>query len=390
MVTIDEEITSNSLKHYRYLHQHPELSFQEKITCKYICKALENADIPYERVGETGVLGLIQGHQTQQTLALRADIDALPLDENPKHALKSLYPGTMHACGHDLHTACLLGAASYLKKKQASLATDVLLIFQHAEEVLPGGATDMLEHPFFRTHWPAWIIAQHADPGLTTGQVGICPGKYMASGDEIYITLRGPGGHAALPDKSADLVLIASQIIVALQQITSRQASPLIPTVLTFGNIRCHSAMNIIPKEITLEGTFRTFDETWRNKAKEQISKITLAIAESMGASAEINIVEGYPCLYNHPEKAGLASRILKTELGDEQVIPLPQRMTTEDFARYSQVIPATFLRLGVKGQTAAGKLHSPDFYADPPAIEYGIRTFCSLVIQSSSDISAK
>lgn len=385
MITIGDKIISNALKYYTYLHQHPELSFQEKASCKYICNILDQNSIPYEMAGPTGVIGWIESPHSTRTIALRADIDALPINEQENHQICSQYPGIMHACGHDLHTACLLGAAEYLNKQKSELSANILLIFQHAEEVLPGGAIDILQHHFFQKHRPEWIIAQHAEPDLPVGTTGICPGEYMASGDEIYIRLKGPGGHAALPEKTADLILIASHIIVALQQITSRNASPFIPTVLTFGNIRCQSAMNIIPKEITLEGTFRTFDESWRTEAKKRIRQIAFAIAESMGAQAEIDIIEGYPSLYNDLEKANVTINILRSATENNQVILLPRRMTTEDFARYSQIIPATFVRLGVKGKTPCGKLHTPAFCADTDALKYGIQNFCALVTVSSS-----
>lgn len=386
MTAINEELISKVLARYTYLHEHPELSFQEYATSKYICNCLKQNDIPYEIVGKTGVIGWIQSKENIHTIALRADMDALPIEENPMHTIRSCTPGIMHACGHDVHTACLLGAAEYLKKHQSSLPANVMLIFQPAEELLPGGAQEILNSEFFKAHRPDWIIALHAEPELPVGQAGICPGQYMASGDEIYITLRGSGGHAAFPEKTPDLILIASHVVVALQQITSRKASPFIPTVLTFGNIRCHSAMNIIPQEITLEGTFRTFNETWRAEAKELIQRISLATIEGMGASGEVNITEGYPSLYNDPEKARTSMRILESELGNGQVILLPKRMTTEDFARYTQEIPATFIRLGVKGKTETGKLHTPGFQADPAALEYGVRTLCSLVLTPSSN----
>lgn len=384
MTSIDTWIISEASEHYRHLHQYPELSFQEEQTYQYICGVLRKHGIAYETVGNTSVIGFIPGQHPTHTVALRADTDALPLQENSCHPYPSQHPGIMHACGHDVHTACLLGAAIYLKQHQASLPVNIMLIFQAAEEVLPGGALEILQSSFFNSHYPEWIIAQHAEPDLPVGSVGLCPGSYMASGDEIYITLEGPGGHAALPDKSVDLVLIASHIVVALQQITSRHASPFMPTILTFGNVRCQSAMNIIPKEIVLEGTFRTFDENWRRQAKIDIENISSAIAHSMGAKGKTEIITGYPSLYNNPEKAAHTLRILESEFGKEHVILLSKRMTTEDFARYSQCIPATFIRLGVQGKQPSGKLHTPEFYADPEAFSYGIRTLCSLAMSSS------
>ena len=366
MINIPPELLTNARMHYTYLHEHPELSFAEEQTAAYIRRTLDCLQIQYTNAGPTGIIGFLPGRDTSRTIALRADFDALPISEKEDHPLISRNPGIMHACGHDLHTAVLLGTAEILATR--SLPFNLMFIFQHGEEVLPGGARDIIGNVFFQTHLPEWIIALHAEPDLPVGQLGICPGQYMASGDEISITLHGPGGHAALPDQSADLILIASHIVVALQQITSRNASPFIPTVLTFGHFRCHSMMNIIPKEVRLEGTFRTFDETWRQEAKTRIRRITTAIAESMGAQPAIEITDGYPCLYNQPEKAEQAIDILKTEFGEKQVIRLGRRMTTEDFARYSQLLPATFIRLGVSSTThPAGKLHTYAQISDHP-----------------------
>ena len=379
-MTISDKIISKVSTYYTYLHEHPELSFEEYHTAAYIRRILKELGILYETIDHTGTIALIPGDPGNRTIALRADIDALPLEESAEHCPISHEQGKMHACGHDLHTACLLGTAEYLCTQDKPLPFNVLLIFQHAEEVLPGGAASVIDSPYFKQYFPDWIIAQHAEPELPLGYAGIHSGQYMASGDEVYIKLRGPGGHAALPDKSVDLVLIASHIVVALQQITSRKASPFIPTVLTFGNIRCNSTMNVIPKEITLEGTFRTFDETRRSEAKARIRQIASGIAKSMGAEAEITIIPGYPSLYNHPQKAAQAIRALESELGKDKVVLLEKRMTTEDFARYSQILPATFIRLGVKGNAPCGKLHTPGFCPDPAALSYGIRTLTSLL----------
>lgn len=381
---IDHSIVEHSLKHYIYLHQFPELSFQETATSAYIKKQLELLNIPHISVGPTGLIGWLKCKNSSRTIALRADIDALPISEDKSHTLISQKENVMHACGHDMHTACLLGAAEYLQKHQEALPANIMLIFQHGEETLPGGANDIIHSDFFLQHRPEWIIAQHTEPDLPVGTMGICSGPYMASGDEIYIHLHGPGGHAALPERTTDLIVIASHIVLALQQITSRNASPFTPTVLTFGNIRCQSAMNIIPQELTLEGTFRTFDESWRAQGKEKIRRIALAIAESMGAHAEVNLIEGYPSLYNDPERAQATLKILKEQWGEQAVVELPKRMTTEDFARYSLLLPATFIRLGIKGEQLCGKLHTSTFCADTTALKYGIQNFCSLVFSYS------
>lgn len=383
MTTINDTVKAHAIKHYTYFHEHPELSFKEYGTSAYVQEVLKQEDICFETVGETGVIGLIKGKNTNQTIALRADMDALPVSEPETHAIHSLIPGVMHACGHDLHTACLLGAVQHLNAIKKHLPVNVLFIFQPAEEVLPGGAISMIGSTLFKKFKPGWIIALHSEPELPTGTAGLHQGQYMASGDEIYITLRGPGGHAALPQKSTDIVLVASHLVIALQQISSRHAPPLIPTVLTFGNIRCNSTMNIIPGEITLEGTFRTFDETWRSEAKALIRKISHAIAEGMGAGCEVNIIDGYPSLYNDPEKTEYAIHTLKGLLGNDQVVMLDKRMTTEDFARYSQIVPATFIRLGVNGKKEeCGKLHTPEFCPDLNAISYGIEILCRLATQ--------
>ncbi len=376
----DNPIISDALAHYHYLHQHPELSFEEHLTAGYVREVLERYKVSCQNVGATGVLGFIPGQDSSRTIALRADLDALPITEDSTHSILSTHPGKMHACGHDLHVSCLLGATGFLQSHRETLPQNVLLIFQAGEEVLPGGAQEVIQHPFFQSHRPEWIVALHAEPDLPVGSVGLCPGQYMASGDEIYITLEGPGGHAALPERSADLILIASHIVVALQQIVSRHASPFIPSVLTFGNICCHSVMNMIPQQVRLEGTFRTFDESWRSAAKKKIREISEAIARSMGATPSIKIVDGYPSLYNDPIKTGYTQTLLEKILGNDKVVRLSQRMTTEDFARYSQIIPATFIRLGVQSpEHVCGKLHTPEFYPDLRALDYGIRTLCEI-----------
>lgn len=386
MTKIDDPTLEAARQHYKYLHENPELSFNEYGTSAYVKKILDNEGIRYESAGTTGIIGIIKGKQTTRTIGLRADMDALPLQESSAHTLRSRNDGIMHACGHDLHTACLLGTIQYLNRVKDTLPANVLFIFQHGEEVLPGGAVDMIQSPLFKATQPEWLIALHAEPELPVGSVGLHAGQYMASGDEIYIKIKGEGGHAALPYKTVDTVLVASHLVVALQQIVSRRSNPMIPSVLTFGNIRCNSVMNIIPKEITLEGTFRTFDETWRLEAKQLIQQMSLSVAQGMGADCDVNIVEGYPSLYNDPEKTGQAIRLLQDLLGTDHVVRLEKRMTTEDFARYSRIVPATFIRLGVSnpGQPS-GKLHTPEFCPDLHAVGVGIEILSNLVVNGLS-----
>lgn len=359
---------------YKYLHQHPELSFEEENTSKFIRRELQKLGIEYHKVGDTGTIAKIYGINSHKCIGIRADIDALPITECDTHSLRSINNGIMHACGHDIHTSCLLGVAKYMVENGKKTDTNIILIFQHGEEELPGGALDFIKDDFFKANKPDWMFGLHVDPDIIRGAIGLCSGEYMASGDEIYIDLKGEGGHAALPHKSSDLVLIASHIIVALQQISSRIANPLIPTVLTFGNIVCDSKMNIIPSKLRLEGTFRTFNEKWREEAKTHITEISTSIAESMGALCDVNIIKGYPCLYNDPFMTNSYILATEREIGRDNVIKLDKRMTTDDFARYAQIIPSTYIRLGVKEIDYQARLHTSSFKVSEYALDVGMK----------------
>lgn len=354
----------------QFLHQYPELSFQETKTSQFIQEKLNHYGIPYKSgYVETGVVAKLEGkNPSKRVIALRADLDALPITENPSNAFCSKNKGVMHACGHDMHIASLLGVAKILKAHQEEWEGTVLFIFQPGEELLPGGAKLLLETDAL-TPKPDWIIAQHVLPDMPSGTVGFRSGMYMASGDEIYLTVEGEGGHAAMPNQCADTILIASHIIVALQQIVSRHCDPRIPTVLTFGDIQGKGATNIIPSKVEIAGTFRTMNETWRAKAKQLITDIAQHTAQSMGATCKVEIKHGYPVLINDEERTNQAKQDAIDFLGKEQVTDMDIRMTTEDFGYYSQHYPVTFYRFGVQSEKT-GALHTPFFQANDQSLE--------------------
>jgi len=357
--------TASLLKEIReYLHQHPELSFNEVETSQYISQWLTKWGIEHKNnIGGHGIVAWISGREKGKNIAFRADIDALPIDEKNEVPYCSVNKGIMHACGHDLHTASLLGALYLLQSLRNEFTGTVWGIFQPAEEKLPGGAQAMLNDAFFNDLSFDAVIAQHVFPDLPAGEVGIRAGQYMASTDELYITIKGRGGHAATPHQVTDTVLVASHIIVSLQQIVSRKALPTIPTVLSFGKLIANGATNIIPNEVYIEGTFRTFDEKWRKQALQLIEKITKETAQTLGAEAMVHIKNGYPALINDDVLANKILLFAKTYLGDDKVKWLDMRMTAEDFAYFAQKYPAAMFRLGTGGTTATSfPLHSPQF----------------------------
>ncbi len=362
----------------RHQHSHPELSFQEVETGKFIATKLASYGIRHEHGwGVNGVVAYIEGkNPSKKTIALRADIDALPITEMNDVSYKSQNQGVMHACGHDVHSASLLGAARILHELRSEFEGTIKLIFQPAEERLPGGASILIAEGVLENPVPANIIGQHVLPALATGKVGFRPGMFMASADELYVTVRGKGGHGAVPQDAIDPVLIASHIVVALQQIVSRNANPIVPTVVTFGKINSTSgSTNVIPNEVKMEGTFRTMDEDWRAKAHGLMKKMAETLAESMGGSCDFHIERGYPFLKNDEELTLRSKQFAIEFLGAENVVDLPMRMTAEDFAYYSQVIPACFYRLGTgnvdKGITSP--IHTDTFDVDEDSLLVGM-----------------
>jgi len=283
----------------RHLHQHPELSFQEEQTAQFVFQTLESMGLQPQRIANTGVVALIEGAKTGPVVALRADLDALPILETNEVPYKSKNDGVMHACGHDVHTASLLGAAMILNDLKSELSGKIKLIFQPGEEKLPGGASIMIQEGVLKNPEPKAIFGQHVFPELEVGKVGFRSGQYMASCDEIHITVKGKGGHGAMPHLAIDPILISSHLVLALQQVVSRKSNPLIPSVLTIGKFIGNGATNVIPSEVKLEGTFRTFDETWRSEAHKEIVSIAENLVKSMGGTCDIDIQRGYPFVLN-------------------------------------------------------------------------------------------
>lgn len=357
----------------RHIHTRPELSFQEHETARFIAERLRAYGItPQEGIAGTGVTACIEGYASGKVTALRADIDALPIKEANQTEYASKNAGVMHACGHDVHTASLLSAARILHELRDSFEGTVKIIFQPGEEKFPGGASLMIKEGVLENPSPASILGQHVMPLLPVGTIGFREGKYMASTDELYVTVRGKGGHGAMPELNVDPVLMTAHILTALQQIVSRHASPKIPSVLSFGKVSAEGATNVIPNEVYMEGTFRTLDETWREEAHRRMKKMAEGMAESMGGSCEFNIVKGYPCLHNDPALTQRMRRAAETYVGKENVKDLDLWMAAEDFAYYSQQIPACFYRLGTRNETKGitSSVHTPTFDIDEEALE--------------------
>ncbi|WP_194775074.1 M20 metallopeptidase family protein [Pararhodonellum marinum] len=377
------------IHHRRHIHAYPELSFEEHETSAYVENLLRSYGIEkIEKKANTGLVALIEGvNPAQKTLALRADIDALPIFESNETSYKSTKPGIMHACGHDVHTASLLGVARILQELKEDFSGTVKLIFQPGEEKIPGGASLMIRDGALENPTPNAIIGQHVMPLIDVGKVGFRKGMYMASADELYLTVKGKGGHGAMPENLVDPVLIASHIIVALQQVISRNASPKIPSVLSFGRIEALGATNIIPNEVKIEGTFRTLDEEWRAKAHTHMVKIATGIAEGMGGSVDFEVRKGYPFLKNADELTERLRQFAVDYLGADKVEDLDIWMAAEDFSYYTQALEGCFYRLGTRNESKGitSGVHTPNFDIDEDALEVGAGLMAYLAIQELS-----
>lgn len=360
----------------RYLHAHPELSYKEFKTSAYLQQQLTALNIPFEVKATTGIVGIIKGKNSdKQVVALRGDMDALPIMEENEVPYKSTNPGIMHACGHDVHTSCLLGAAKILNILKDEWEGTVKLIFQPGEEKNPGGASLLIKEGVLQNPAPQNIFALHVHPGLQVGKLSFRGGMVMASADEIYITIRAKGGHAAAPQNTADTILIASHLIVSMQQIVSRNNDPFNPSVLSITSFQGGYTTNVIPSEVKLMGTFRAMNEEWRFKAHELIIKLATELVHSMGAEIDIKIDVGYPFVLNNEKLSAAARKKAEGYLGAENVEETELRMGAEDFAYYSHQIPGCFFRLGV-GNIAKGisiGVHTPTFNVDEDAIEIGM-----------------
>jgi amidohydrolase len=370
---------------HRHLHQHPELSFKEHETSACIRGILDRWGIDYQfPFAVTGIIATIRGAGPGRRLAVRSDMDALPVSEQSGVDYHSLNPGIMHACGHDIHMTSLLGAIRLLDQLREHFNGELLFIFQPGEEKVPGGAKLMLEEGIFEGRQPDMIIAQHVLPDLEAGRVGFKAGIYMASSDEIYITVQGKGGHGALPQQINDPVLMASHILISLQQEIRRRSPSDVPTVLSFGKVVADGAVNVIPDQVQLEGTFRTMNETWRKSAHRLIEQIASGIASSMGGSVRVEIRHGYPVLHNHEGITRFAREAAGRFLGKEQVEEMEIRMTAEDFAWFARSFPGMMYRLGVKtpGSGKVFPLHTAGFRVDETALRTGIPLLAYLALE--------
>ena len=373
---LSQQYSDEVIEARRHLHANPELSYQEHNTARFVSDKLRTFGIEVkDGVATTGLIAEIRGKNPEKkSIALRADMDALPIQEANDLPYTSKVPGVMHACGHDVHTASLLGTAKILNQVRDNFEGTVRMLFQPGEEKTPGGASYMIRDGALKNPQPSGIIGQHVFPLLPVGKIGFREGMYMASCDEIYLRVLGKGGHAAAPDLAVDPILIASHIIIALQQVISRNASPKQPTVLSFGNIIGKGATNIIPNEVNIAGTFRAMNEEWRAAALQKIKKMAELIAEGMGGKCEVEISKGYPYLENNPELTRRIRRAAEAYVGYENVVDLDITLGAEDFSYYSQVIPASFYRLGTsnpsKGITSY--VHTPSFNIDEDALKIG------------------
>ena len=374
--SLSESYSKEVVELRRHLHAHPELSYEEFNTATFVAERLRSYGIdPKEGVATTGIVALIKGKNPEKkTVALRADMDALPIEEATNVPYKSTRPGVMHACGHDVHTSSLLGTAKILSEIKDEFEGTVKLIFQPGEEKNPGGASYMIRDGALQNPTPASIIGQHVMPLVPVGKIGFREGMYMASSDEIYLKVIGKGGHGAAPELTIDPIVIASHIIIALQQIISRNASPKQPTVLTFGRIMGEGATNIIPNEVSMAGTFRALNEEWRKSGLEKIEKMARSIAEGMGGKCEVRISHGYPYLENNPELTRRIRQAAEAYVGKENVVDLDLTLGSEDFAYYSHVVPASFYRLGTRNESKGitSYVHTPTFDIDEDALKIG------------------
>ena len=363
----------------RQIHRRPELAFEEHETATLVAATLREIGVEsVESVAGTGVVAHVEGARPGPVVALRADLDALPIAEATGLPFASEVGGRMHACGHDAHTASLLGAARILHAVRADLAGTVRLVFQPGEEKIPGGAVALIEagvldamgdHPA-----PSQILGQHVFPSLPAGTVGVRAGPFMASADEVYVTVRGRGGHAAAPHELVDPVLVQAHVITALQAVVSRHRPPGVPSLLSFGRVEADGATNVVPDEVRLVGTFRSMDEGWRFVAHDHVRRIASRTAEAFGATAETEIRVGYPALVNDAAVAADVRAAAVEYLGEGRVVDLPMWYASEDFASYAQRVPGAFYVLGV-GNEAAGithGLHTSRMTIDEEALRVG------------------
>lgn len=377
------DIQPTLVAHRRTLHQNPELSFKEYQTSAFIQKTLAEMDIPCSVVAETGVVAHIGAGN--RCIALRADIDALPIQEESGVQFASQNPGVMHACGHDAHTSMLLGAAHILKQRESELGGVVKLLFQPGEEKLPGGASIMIKEGVLKDPQPERIFGQHVNPEAPVGDVGFCSGPMLASADELYWTIKGRSGHAAIPQNAVDPILIAAHLITQLQAVISRLRNPFDPGVLTVASIRGGNATNVIPDQVEMMGTLRAMDQEWREQAHEAIERLTHSLCTAMGAECDYTGLLGYPPLINDEQTTAFARATAQNIAGVSGVSTFAPKMFAEDFSYYAQEIPGTFWMLGIRSPEKSGApgLHNSKFVIDEDALPIGAALLASMALES-------
>ncbi|MCD5324232.1 MULTISPECIES: M20 metallopeptidase family protein [Pontibacillus] len=367
----------------RYLHQYPERSGEEWNTSRFVQEKLTEYGIPFEKgFADTGVLGIIKGEQPGGTVALRADMDALPITEQAEVDYRSEVDGVMHACGHDAHTSMLLGTGYALNQLKEQLAGTVLLVFQPAEENSPtGGAGPMLDDGVFEQYEPDVIYGQHVWPTLPVGQVGIRDQEMMGASDRFTISVKGKGGHASMPQDGNDAIIMANQIITSLQTIVSRNVDPIESAVVTVGSIHGGYAHNVIADKVTLEGTVRTYKPAIKERVKHRFHKIVENVAEAFEGSVEIEYLDGYPSTINTPEWAEVARGSARTVLGEDSTPEVQPVLAGEDFSRFLERYPGAFIWLGTRIESEEDQmgLHDPKFMLNEKALPGGSATMAQI-----------
>lgn len=373
------EILDTAIEIRRHIHKNPELSGEEKKTANYICSFLDKWNIPYRKnIGGLNIVADIIGEKSGDCIALRADMDALPIQETNEVCYKSQNDGIMHACGHDVHTASLLGAAHILSKMKSEIAGSIRLFFQSSEEVLPGGAKLMIDAGILNEKKLKCVIGQHVIPNIESGKIGMKSGMYMASCDEIFMKIIGKGGHAATPEFTVNPVYIAAEILSKLRHINDKNINN-IPTILSFGRFIANGKTNVVPQEVNIEGTFRTLDENWRAEAKQIIKNTCEEISKQMSGNYELNIIHGYPSLFNNEKLTQSFKEITSQCLGNDNVLDLPIMMISDDFSFYSQSVPSIYYRIGTGKDT---NIHTSNFDIDENAIKTNIMVLTSSAIE--------
>ena len=386
---LSEQVFTEVVEHYHWLHRHPELSYREKLTSEYICHFLEVENIPYRKnIGGYGILAWVEGQKPGKgkILAFVADMDALPVQEQNEVEYKSENDGVMHACGHDVQSTAMMGAAKIVFSLRNEFSGTALFVFQPGEEQSPGGADLMLKDGVFRDFHPDFIVKQHAYIDLPAGTVGFQSGTIMASADEVHITVRGQGGHGALPHELNDTVLAASNIVVAMQQVVSRLRNPFNPMVLSFGKFIANGATNVVPGAVTLAGSLRCMDEEERRRMLEAIPRIAKSTADAYGCVCETVLPDGYPCVVNDEVVNRKVRAKVVEYLGEAHVSEFPKRMTADDFGFFSQLYPCCYYRFGVSGNSGKpGALHSDSFLIDESALLTAVGSFAYIALSSLS-----